>query len=410
MASLLFAPESERTLVTRVLLDPALMSQAKDLEPEDFSAVDYQKAWAYIREMYLEGRTFDMVTTTEATGVTLDILELSPASFASVEEYVNAIKAAAFRRKVVNSLQQAISKITLDTTDPIGTVSGIVGGLVEGRSTGNLRDSREVVRSYSDVFVTRHAGSGLAYGIPAIDSTLLPMQPGRLVVFASRPGIGKTALAETISDAAAHHGPVLFVSLEMGAEELTDRAMARASGIKAGALMRGEVELARIDEHLRARADLPITYLDDGMTTTSDVLSAAYQVKAANDGALSLLVVDYLQLLADKSTENEVIRVGHIAHNLKRIALRLRVPVLALAQLNRSMEHESRAPRLSDLRESGVIEQDADVVGVITGDVFTPQRDLFILKQRAGHVGRVSLLFDGDTQRWSTPGDGGSEW
>jgi replicative DNA helicase len=100
--------------------------------------------------------------------------------------------------------------------------------------------------------------------------------------------------------------------------------------------------------------------------------------------------------------------VGNISHNLKRLSLKMKVPVIAMAQLNRSITYEGRKPRLSDLRDSGAIEQDADVVVVITGDPMFPERELYILKQRQGSTGELHLQFDGDTQRWSGRNDG--EW
>lgn len=406
-----YAIGAEKAIIARLLLDPEQMDKASSLLPEDFSHLRYSQAYESMRKRYEGGKPFDAVTVHSDTGVDIDVMELSPAAFAPVEEYVNAIKDASLRRGIVRELNVAISKIRSDEDDPVSVVAAAVGKIVESRPDSGLRGASEVIRSYSDEFRRRGTpkDGGITYGIPLLDGALLPMRAGRLVVFASRPGIGKTALAESVSDHAAHYAPVLFVSLEMGAEELTDRAMARASGIKAGKIMRGEIKIEELDEHLKARSDLPITYLDEGMTTTADILSAAHRVKMANDGKLGLIIVDYLQLVADKgSGDNEVYRVGNIAHALKRMALKLKVPVLALAQLNRSLEYEGRAPRLSDLRDSGAIEQDADVVVIITGSVMDEGRDLFILKQRAGHTGKVSLMFDGDTQRWSERPKG--EW
>jgi len=393
----------ESALIARMLLEPDENYKTAGLAGSDFQYPNLGKMFDAIIRRINEGKSYDSVTIQEDTDIKFDIMELSPGAFGPVEEYIDAIKKAAVRREYVRSLNEAIGKITDGEDDPAAIIAATLGDISVGRSADGLRGADEVIRSYSDEFRRRgtvEGGGGLTYGIPALDSSLLPMRSGRLVVFASRPGIGKTALAESVSDHAAHFAPVLFVSLEMGAEELTDRAMARASGIKAGAIMRGEIGIEKLDEHLKARSDLPITYLDEGMTTTADILAAANKVKMQNEGRLGLIIVDYLQLVADRG-ENEVYRVGHISHALKRMALKLKCPVLALVQLNRSIEYTPRAPKLSDMRDSGIIEADADVVVIITGDIMEPGRDLFILKQRAGHVGRVSLDFDGDTQRWS---------
>lgn len=185
----------------------------------------------------------------------------------------------------------------------------------------------------------------------------------------------------------------------MEAEQLTDRALARMSGRSAREIMSGSIDLTELDDHLKVREDMPIVYMDEGMTTSADILSAANRTKMMY-GDLALVIVDYMQLVADKG-EHEVYRVGAISHALKRMSLKLKVPVIAMAQLNRSITMENRPPRLSDLRDSGSIEQDADVVVIISGDPMFPQRDLHILKQRQGSTGMVSANFDGDTQRWS---------
>lgn len=393
---------AEKALIARIILNPELMADVQGLEADDFGIPDMAKVYRTIHKRYTSSEAIDAVLVGEECGVDIDVLELSPASFAPIEQYVAAIRDAAVRRRLVGIIDGARESILSGTDDPIGSITTAVERVARIKGVSGVRSAGEVVRSYRDEFHRRTTvGDGIPFGIEGIDSLLLPMRAGRLVVFASRPGIGKTALAESVSDYAAGVGPVLFVSLEMTAEELTDRAMARMSGESAGSIMRGTVDIDVLDEHLKLRSDMPITYVDDGGTTTNDILSAAQRVKLTHEGRLGLVIVDYLQLVADKG-DNEVYRVGGISHALKRMALKLKVPVLALAQLNRSIDAERRKPRLSDLRDSGAIEQDADVVMIMQGDPDAPERSLHILKQRQGSTGTVKLNFDGDTQRWST--------
>lgn len=394
--------QSERALIARIILEPSELSAIDGLQPEDFSLPDMATIYRAILKRNAAGEAIDAVLIEQDCGVQIDVLELSPASFAPIEQYATAIMDGATRRRWASILDRARVEIQSGSADPLTTITAALDSIAQERGVGGVRQAGEVIRSYRDEFHRRASiGNGLRYGIEGLDSSLLPMRAGRLVVFASRPGIGKTALAESISDHAARSGPVLFVSLEMTAEELTDRAMARMSGLSAQAIMRGEVDLADLDDHLKARSDAPIVYVDDGTTTTADILSAAQKVKMLH-GDLSLVLVDYLQLVADKG-DNEVYRVGNISHGLKRLAMRMKVPVLALAQLNRNIESERRKPRLADLRDSGAIEQDADVVGIMLGEPYQPERTMHILKQRQGTVGEIPLLFDGDTQRWSSP-------
>jgi replicative DNA helicase len=401
--------EAQSALIARLLLNPDDIGKIDGLQPEDFSN-DWGKAvFAAIVRRHRAGEHMDAALLADETGMKIDVMELSPASFAPVEEYVKVIQEAATRRSLVQTLDRA--KFALSTgEDPMSTMQLAFDAVLKNRGIEGMRLASEVVKSYRSAFTRRSKGvEGIPYGVEPLDANLMPLTSGRLVVIASRPGVGKTALAETISDTAAQYGPVLHVSLEMSAEELMDRAMARMSGISAQEIMRGTVEPERIEEHLVRRGDLPITYMDDGSSTTADILSAAQRVRMQNDGKLGLVIVDYLQLVSDKG-DNEVYRVGSIAHALKRMSLKLKVPVLALAQLNRAIEHDRRPPRLSDLRDSGAIEQDADVVVVMTGDPMGPEREAHILKQRQGHTGRVALFFDGDTQTWSDPVRGASVW
>lgn len=404
------AESAEKALVARILLDPTLMDEVDGLSAEDFGVPDMATIFGAMQRRWTAGESFDSVLLGEETGVEIDVLELSPAASAPIERYIGAIKDASERRRVLRILDQARANLVAGTDDPLDTITTTIERIADERGFTGLRRSAEVVRNYRDEFARRVSESdGIPYGIKTLDDALLPMRAGRLVVFASRPGIGKTALAETVADYAASRGPVLFVSLEMTAEELTDRAMARMSGISAQEIMRGQVEIERLDEHLIARGDTPVVYMDDGGATTAEVLAAAQKVKASHKGELALVVVDYLQLMGDKG-DNEVYRVGAISHGLKRLAMKLKVPVLAMAQLNRNIEMERRRPRLADLRDSGAIEQDADVVMIMQGVPWEPERTLHILKQRQGHTGELKLYFDGDTQRWEGEKEAATSW
>lgn len=403
---------AEKALIFRILLEPDLMGEVDGLMPEDFSLPDMGKVFAVFQKRAAAGESIDSVVAEIESGVKIDVLELSPASSAPVNTYVTAIKDASERRRVAAILDTAKAQLTSGVGDPLDTITHTIERIASERGFSGLRGTSEVVRNYRTEFAGRaSAGSGITYGISGLDSTLLPMRPGRLVVFASRPGIGKTALAESVADHAAGlgRGPVLFVSLEMTAEELTDRAMARMSGLSAQDIMRGKTDIKELEPHLVARSDTPIVYVDEGGSTVADIGIAAQKVKMTHDNKLGLIVVDYLQLVGDRG-DNEVYRVGAISHGLKRLAMKMKCPVLAMAQLNRNIEAERRKPRLSDLRDSGAIEQDADVVLIMNGVPWEPERNLFILKQRQGSTGEVKLLFDGDTQRWESEPEKVSSW
>lgn len=402
----IIAEASERALVARLLISPDSIGEIDDLAAEDFGLPRIREIYESIVKRHHKGKAFDATTVEEDTGEEVDVMELTPASFGPVKEYADAIKDAAVRRRLTTILDSTRARIAAGVDDPIGTVAEAIERISATRGVAGLRPASAVVSDYRSRVTRRGRRTGISYGIEELDKVLLPLQPGRLVVFASRPGVGKTALSESVSDYASQYGPVLFVSLEMEPEQLTERAMARMSGLSAQDIIRGSIDMTELDDHLKAREDMPIIYMDDAMATSTDIHSAANRVKTTY-GELALVLVDYMQLVNDKG-DNEVYRVSNISHNLKRMALKLKVPVLAMAQLNRAITYDNRAPKLSDLRDSGAIEQDADVVVVITGDPMHKERDLFILKQRDGHTGTVALDFDGDTQRWSGRNEG--EW
>jgi replicative DNA helicase len=215
---------------------------------------------------------------------------------------------------------------------------------------------------------------------------------------AARPGIGKTTFAEHVAVNWSEHGPVLFASLEMSLTQLMDRNVSRRSRIPTQRVIRAQMsseekELARDTvDSIRAQQ---VWYLDDGRTTTATLRAAAAKVKLLS--GLSAIVVDYIQLMADPG-DNDNQRVGKISRNLKSIAREFDVPLMALSQLNRGSENrEDRKPRLSDLRDSGAIEQDADVVlGLYRPRLDSNDLDISLLKVRQGHTGEVRLYFDSD--------------
>jgi replicative DNA helicase len=210
--------------------------------------------------------------------------------------------------------------------------------------------------------------------------------------------------------ALAHHwaelgdGPVLFVSLEMKRKKILDRLVARVSGVSSQKLILGDVtpeEEASVREGLERIRQLPIVYLDDRYSTTATVRSMAARV-AMQKGKLSAIVVDYIALLNDPG-DQEVQRIARITGNLKSLAGEADCPVLALSQLNRQVEFRAdKHPILSDLRDSGAVEQDADTVIALTD--LDPMMDVEVLKQRQGNTSRIRVRFDGNTTSFHAPG------
>ena len=404
--NLLTNPTIEDNLIYKLLVDPAKVDEVGDLSASDFSVAKNKQLFAEIMIRHENGDDIDVLLIEGATGIKIDLMAMAPHTVASVKSYAETIHDLAVRRSLINALEVARSRIE-SGEDAIATATAAVDAITRTGRTGTL-SSADAVRGYRDGYPRRATGTDqVTFGIRELDSILLPMRSGKLVIFAARPGIGKTAVAESIGDHVGATAPVLFVSLEMGADDLIDRGLARVSGRSAGEIIKGSVDVTELEPHLMARADLNITYLDKGVVGTADVQRAINQVRLHNDGHLGLVIVDYLQLMDGEPRNDEFQRVSNISHGLKRLAMVNGVPVLALAQLNRQLELDGgRSPRLADLAKSDSIGQDADAVVVIGGKVGDPMRQFHVIKQRQGPSGRVDVMFDGDTQRWGDEADG----
>lgn len=399
-------PTIEDNLIYRLLVKPDSIDGCGDLSAADFSVPKNQQLFAEIMIRHEAGEPIDVLLIEAATGVKIDLMSMSSGATAPVEHYATVVKDLSVRRNLSNALKIAQSRIEAGD-DAVSIATQAVDAITRSGNTSTLSTS-QAIREYRDSYLRRATGSSaLPFGIRELDSLLLPMRAGKLIIFAARPGVGKTAIAESIGDFAGERTPVLFVSLEMGSDDLIDRGLARVSGRSAGSIIKGEIDVTELEPHLNARGDLNITYLDKGAVNIPDVQRAINQVRLHNDGHIGLVIVDYLQLMDGEPRNDEFQRVSNISHGLKRLAMVNDVPVLALAQLNRAIETDGgRSPRLADLAKSDSIGQDADVVVVLSGKPGDPMRQLHVVKQRQGSTGRVDVMFDGSTQRWGDDADG----
>jgi replicative DNA helicase len=249
--------------------------------------------------------------------------------------------------------------------------------------------------------------SGITTGLRDLDQQIGGLHQSDLVILAARPGMGKTALATHIAAAAAAQGPVLFFSLEMGGEQLAQRVLSEQSGIDGHALRTGKLsndDFGRLVAALTGTTSLKLVVDDTPSLTVPAIRTRARRVSRKQ--GLSLIVIDYVQLIECPSKDgNRVQELTKITRGLKAIAKELNVPVIALSQLNRGVENrEDRRPRLADLRDSGSIEQDADVVMFLYREEYYARQDcdpsikgvaeIDIAKQRHGPIGTVNVFFD----------------
>ena len=253
--------------------------------------------------------------------------------------------------------------------------------------------------------------SGLATHFADLDSTLAGLQDGNLVVIAARPSMGKSSLALNIATNVSKEKKVTaFFSLEMTKEELVQRVLFSEAKVTSGDARKGQLgpeKWSRVVEAASKVNNMPLYFDDASVITVTDIRAKSRRLKASK--GLDLIVVDYLQLMQGLSGDNRQQEIAEISRNLKNLARELKVPILALSQLNRAAEaREDKRPRLGDLRESGAIEQDADIVMMLyRDDYYNPATErpgvaeVNIVKHRSGSTGKVDLYFSREYTQFS---------
>jgi replicative DNA helicase len=404
--------EAEQALIARLILEPeqvALISGS--LSPDDLYVQAYRDLYRTMIRLAGEGRPIDVVTLQDA-GNEVDVLDLTAGHHAPLTQYVEIIQRKALDREVLTAVEKVQDAVAQGDPNIVVTLQRALSDVLHRTKGGVQVPVFRAIEEYMAKLAGRQAGEepGLEWGVPGMDKLVNPATAGKFIIIAARPSVGKTAMAETIAEnwAQQGRGVVLFCSLEMGIEELLDRAMARRSGVPARKIIRGkmnEEEMGKVEEAATWCKGLSLEYLDDPRTTVAGLQSAAARTKLSNDGALAAIIVDYIQLFSDEDRgDNPVWRMTKISRGLKALAREYRVPVLALSQFNRELDKRGGDPILSDLRESGALEQDADVVIALTGKPGSGMRHAHVLKQRQGESGMFMVRLDGSTMTWHAPG------
>lgn len=365
------------------------------------------------------GRVFSTALTLEERGQICDLVTLSDTApdvdaSAAVEltvealghgalagQYAANVKATAQRRAVVE-LCLTLARDAQDADKPLpelldaarGRLDALAGDLPSG---GTVSGTDALCGFYARL-VGGEVQPVVTSGFPRLDRALC-IAGGKMIVIGARPSVGKSALLLHLAMNALDAGRrVLLVSLEMSADEVIGRMAARQSGVPVQAISTHSLSETQLERVVEGFSLLPGDRFSVCTTarTAQDVRREALRMRA--DGGLDLIVVDYLQLLdAGRKTSNRAEAVGVISRTLKLLAVELNIPVLTASQLNRASERND-APRLSDLRESGTIEQDADAVLLLhaTNEKENPERDLTLAKNRQGRCGGFKLLFSGE--------------
>jgi replicative DNA helicase len=420
-------------VIGAVLLSEDAVTEVMDkIHPEDFYVPAHQAIYESMRELFDTSQAIDAVTVSESLrrkgelekigGIQYltRLVDIVP-STSNVVYYAGIVEEHAKRRELIRA-GSSVTEYAFNIDDEIANVldraEQAVLGVAERRSSQTLL---EIGPMFSDVLehieLLEQQGSemtGLATGFVDLDKKLAGLQKANLVVIAGRPAMGKSSLAMNIATNAAAAGePVALFSLEMSKEEIVQRILSSVGKVDSMKLRSGQLGplWQRVVDAAGRMYQAPI-YIDDSpIVTITDIRAKCRRLKRKR--GLSLVVVDYIQLMEASGHENRQQEISQITRNLKNLARELEVPILAMSQLNRSLEsREDKRPRLADLRESGSIEQDADVVMFIyRHEYYHPEdqekkgiAEVIVAKHRAGSTGPVEMTFQPEFTRFANLG------
>ncbi len=419
----------ERMVLGIALLRPELMDiLIKQARPEFFAYPSHQLIFEKINELYAQGLdiTIDILADHLQQDNTLDdiggiaylysLAEHPPV--VDYQQYLNRLRDRYLRRELRNLLEQYLHRTDDPTLTPPTLIENLTAELTHlhtetsDRGLQPIKDELSSLWEYLDSLYTEGVEiTGIPTEFAELDRLTSGLQPGDLVIIAGRPSMGKTAFALNIAlNIARRHQSVAFFSLEMSAQQLLQRILAISTQIELGKIRRAQLapeEWEKISVTVSQLASLPLFIDDTAGLSVHEIRANCRELQRSHP--LSAVFVDYLQLLrAGGRYENRQQEVTAISRNLKELAKELHVPVIALSQLSRNPDRrEDSRPQLSDLRESGSIEQDADVVIFIYRDEFyNPETkfrniaEIIIAKQRNGPTDTVYLHFQRDYQRF----------
>lgn len=421
--------DAERAVLGCALLNPAVCDDLIPiLDAEDFFDPAHEKIFSHIVGLHEQAKRPDLtllvdrlksVGDFETVGGAAYLAEISQAvpTAANARHYGEIVREKATCRRLIEVATEIVHdafKQAAEAAQLLDQAEQKVFAILDRRGTGQLADIRDVLHEVMERIDARMRGEHIedcvSSGFTDLDNLIGGLHNSELVILAARPSMGKTALALNIAEnvSVKDNTPTLFVSLEMSKLELGNRLLCSRGGIKGHRLRNGQLTSEDSRKLVEAAGELsqaPLVVDDTPSRTVSQIAAVARRMKRRN--GLGLIVIDYLQLIEpDKSDDSRQEQVARIARRLKHTARELNVPVLCLAQLNRQAEDaRGNRPRLSHLRESGAIEQDADVVMFVHRDSYyatneedrsrlAGEADLIVAKQRNGPTGDVKLQWE----------------
>ena len=422
--------DAEVALIGGLLLDSE--NQAYDkvadiLSERDFYHTENKEVFKVIQRLTEQSKVTDVLTVSDYLDSSTDfeskpsieylseIVE-STAGTSNIAEYAKIIREKALLRELIQiSSEIAQSAYKPEGKSPSELVDIAESHIFEIAERGNrnmtFSEMSDLVKQTYDELDKRSQGGGKITGVSSgfreLDNLTAGLQNGELIIIAGRPSMGKTAFALNIAEhtALADENPVAIFSMEMSASSLAQRMISSLGRVNAHSIKTGQLQEKdwnRVDGAIQQIKNAPI-YIDDTPSLTPIELRARAR-RIQREKGLSLIVIDYLQLMSvHGNKENRATEISEISRNLKALARELNIPIIALSQLNRSVEQRTdKQPQMSDLRESGAIEQDADLIAFIyREEVYDPDTDkkgvalINVAKQRNGSIGQFNLTFLG---------------
>jgi replicative DNA helicase len=427
--------EAEESVLGAMLLSrDAIAAAIERCDASNFYRPSHAQIFDAITDLYGRGEPADVVTVAEqlrrsggleeAGGTpALVSLQSNTPAISSAGRYASIVEEHALLRRLIG-VSQEISELAYslpeDVTDAVDRAESMVFEIAQRRTTDSIAPLQELLSQSLDrleeLFGRGETITGVATGFDALDQQLAGLQKSNLIVVGARPSVGKTAFALNIAANAAVKGtPVLFFSLEMSHLELAQRILCSEAMVDATRMRNGqlkETDWSKVSRAIGRIGDAPLHIDDNPNVTIMDIRARARRMKSR--GGLGLVVVDYLQLMTGRnSADSRQVEISEISRGLKILARELDIPVIALSQLSRNLEaRQDKRPMLSDLRESGAIEQDADVVMFLYRDeVYNKdvpdnagKAEVIVAKHRNGPVGHVDLAFVSNYARFGNMG------
>jgi replicative DNA helicase len=425
--------EAEKSVLGAILIDESVISDIVTVvKPRDFYESKHQAIFDAMLKLFEKSSPIDLLTLTDQLKKNKDLTKIGGSAYLAeltnyvptashAEAYAKMVAQAATRRRLI----KASSSITDLAYEEGTTVDELLGkaekeifSVSDSNSVGDLVSLEDILTESFDRIEALHKNQGALRGVSTgyrdLDNMTAGFQRSDLLILAARPAMGKTTFVTNLAYnvATIAKQPVLFFSLEMSKEQLVDRMLADASGVDSWKIRTGNLndeDFSKLSEAMGEMAEAPIMIDDTPGLSILEMRTKAR--RAAHNRELGLIIVDYLQLMQASTRSNDgnrVQEVSEISRGLKLIARELNVPVIALSQLSRTVENRNpKIPQLADLRESGSIEQDADIVMFIYREAYyEPETerqnitDLIIAKHRNGPVGKVELYFHPERLRF----------